>query len=229
MNHPKKNKIQDPILPAGKQDDDDRNLIELELAEEISIEDRISMYWMENKRFIIGCVAALVLAIVATNGIRIYQEFSTEQLQADYAAAQSDATLAEFAQANSDHALGGLAALTFADQAFRDKEFSQALEFYAIASQALSGNILAGRAALGQAFSLYYNDQTELGLARLNSISADSNLPESARAEAIYHLAIEADMAGNNEVFENYAAQINAMALAGQWQQRLSYYQQQAR
>jgi len=228
MNHPKKNKIKNPTLPEDQQNDD-RNLIDLELAEEISIEDRISMYWMENKGFIIGCVIALALAIVGINGARMYKDFSNEQLQVDYAAAQSSATLAEFAKANSNKSLGGLAALTTADQAFRDKDYAKALEFYEIAIDALAGNILEGRATLSQAFSLYYNGQAEEGLALLNSIAADNNLPESARAEAAYHLAIEADVAGKKEVFDSYAAQINSMELAGQWQQRLSFYQQQPR
>lgn len=228
MNRPKKNKIHNPTLPDDQQIDE-RNLIDLELADEISIEDRISIYWMENKSFILGCITALALVIIGINGARMYQGFSSEKVQAEYATAQSEGTLAQFAQDNSNKPLGGLAALSTADKAFGDKDYTQALEFYGIAADALSDNILIGRALLGHAFALYYSGQAEEGLAQLNSIAADNKLAESARAEAAYHLAIEADVAGRNADFDSYAAQINGMELAGQWQQRLSYYQQQPR
>jgi len=52
-------------------------------------------------------------------------------------------------------------------------------------------------------------------------------LADATRAEAAYHLAIEADAAGNSAEFESFAAQINNSPMAGQWQERLSYYQQQ--
>lgn len=228
MNRPKKNKIHNPTLPDDQQIDE-RNLIDLELADEISIEDRISIYWMENKSFILGCITALALVIIGINGARMYQGYATEKLQAEYAIAQSEGTLAQFAQAHTNKPLGGLAALSTADQAFSDQDYAQALEFYGIAAGALGENILIGRALLGHAFALYYNGQPDEGLAQLNSIAADSKLPDSARAEAAYHLAIEADLAGRNAEFDSYVAQINAMELAGQWQQRLSYYQQQPR
>jgi len=96
-----------------------------------------------------------------------------------------------------------------------------------IASDGLADNILAGRAALGQAFALYNTGKTAEGLAKLNGITANTNLPESARAEAAYHLAVDADVAGKSEEFDSLVAQINAMELAGQWQQRISFYQQQ--
>ncbi|MDP4879176.1 MAG: hypothetical protein NWR36_04775, partial [Opitutales bacterium] len=150
MNHPKQNKSKNPTLPDDQQIDE-RNLIDLEDSEDISIEDRISMYWMENKGFITGCVTVLALIIIAFNGMRMYKDHAVKQLQANYAEAQAADTLADFAKANSNKELGGLAALTTADAAFEAEEFTKALEFYQIASSALADNILAGRAALGEA------------------------------------------------------------------------------
>ena len=226
MNHPKKNKIKNPTLPEDAQVDE-RNLIDLEDSVDISIEDRISMYWMENKGFISACVAVLALLIVAFNGMRMYKAHAEKQLQANYAAAQSGGTLANFAKAHSNKALGGLAALKSADDAYTAEEYEKALELYVIASDGLADNILASRAALGQAFALYNTGKTAEGLAKLNGITANTNLPESARAEAAYHLAVDADVAGKSEEFDSLVAQINAMELAGQWQQRISFYQQQ--
>ena len=226
MNHPKNKKVKNPTLPDDAQVDE-RNLIDLEDSVDISMEDRISMYWMENKGFISACVALVALLIIGFNGMGIYKTHVEGQIQADYAAAQSAGTLTDFAKANANKALGGLAALTTADEAYAAADYEKALEFYTIAASGLAGNILAGRAALGQAFALYNTGKTEEGLAKLNAITANSNLSESARAEAAYHLAIDADVAGKSDEFDSLVAQINAMEQAGPWQQRISFYQQQ--
>lgn len=228
MNRPSKNKRHNPTLP----DDaviDERNLIDVEDSEEISFEDRVSIYWMENKGFISGCIFVLALLIIGFNGMRIYKNHAEGKLQADYAEAIANETLADFAKAHSNKDLGGLAALNVADEAYTAEEFEKALEFYSIASSALDENILAGRARIGKAFSLYYMDKKSDALAELASVAADSSLAESARAEAAYHLAVEADVAGREEEYERYVAQIQASVLASQWQQRLSFYEQQAR
>jgi predicted negative regulator of RcsB-dependent stress response len=230
MNRPKKNKIHNPTLPDDAQDIvDERHLIDAGESEEVSIEDRISIYWMENKGFISGCIFVLALLIIGFNGMRIYKNHAEAELQAAYAEAMANETLADFAQANANKDLGGLAGLTVADQAYAAEEFEKALNFYTIAADALSGNILEGRARLGQAFALFYTGKQDEGLAQLANIAADSNLAEAARAEAAYHLAVEANVAGRAEDYDRYVAQIQAMPTATQWQQRLTIYEQQAR
>ena len=228
MKRPAKKKHSNPLLPEDDQIDE-RNLIDLEDSAEISFEDRVSIYWMENKAFISGCITVLLLVVAAYQGMRMYKDYAEQRLQAAYAEAAANDTLADFANANANKDLGGFAALSTADAAYAAEDYQKALEFYNLAAAALDEPTLAGRAQLGQAFALYQNGSTDEGLAKLNAITADSNLAEAARAEAAYHLAVEADTAGRTEEFESYAAQINESALAGQWQQRLSYYQQQAR
>jgi predicted negative regulator of RcsB-dependent stress response len=228
MNRPSKNKRHNPTLP----DDaviDERNLIDVEDSEEISIEDRISIYWMENKGFISSCIFVLALLIIAFNGMRIYKDHAEAKLQAAYSEALSNETLSDFAEAHANKDLGGLAALTVADQAYTAKEFEKALNFYSIATGALEDNILAGRARLGQAFANFYNGNESDALAQLADIANDSNLAEVARAEAAYHLAIEADSAGRSEDYDRYVTQIQASTLGTQWQQRIAMYEQQAR
>ena len=230
MNRPKKHKIKNPTLPEDQQDlVDERHLIDADESEEISFEDRVNMYWMENKGFIGSCIFVLALLIIGFNGMRIYKDHAEAQLQAAYAEAMASQTLADFAQANSNKSLGGLAALTVADEAYGEEDFDKADNFYTIAVEALAGNILEGRARLGQAFARYNKGQPDEGLSLLEGIAADGNLAESASAEAAYHLAIEADVAGRSEAYNRYVAQIESSPLSGQWQQRLSMYQQQAR
>jgi hypothetical protein len=230
MNRPNKHKIKNPTLPDDQQDVvDERNLIDVEDSEEISFEDRASIYWMENKGFISGCVALIALLIIGYNGMRMYESHSKGNLQAAYAEAMAGDTLAEFAQANANKDLGGLAALTVADAAYTARDFEKALSFYGIAAEALAGNLLEGRARVGQAFALFYTGQNSEGLAQLADIAANSSLAEVARAEAAYHLAVEADVAGRSEEYDRYVAQIQASTVAAQWQQRLAMYQQQTR
>ncbi|MGJ8639679.1 MAG: hypothetical protein ACSHYA_09825 [Opitutaceae bacterium] len=226
MNRPQKNKVKNPTLPEDQQVDE-RNLIDLEDSVDISIEDRISMYWMENKGFISACVTVLALLIIAFNGMKMYKDHAVQQLQDAYSEAEAAGTLGNFAKANPNKALGGIAALATADEAYEAEDFATALEFYSIAKEALADNLLAGRAALGQAFASYNSGKQDEALTMLSSIIADSSLPESARAEAIYHLAIEADVAGNTEQFDSLFAQIVEMPLASSWSQRLGLYKQQ--
>tara|TARA_B100001248_G_scaffold244515_1_gene213632 strand:- start:183 stop:875 length:693 start_codon:yes stop_codon:yes gene_type:complete len=230
MNRPQKNKINNSTLPEDRQDlVDERNLVDVEKSEEISLEDRISMYWMENKSFISSCIFVLALLIIVLNGMRMYKSHAEVELQNTYAEATANETLADFAQANSNKDLGGLAALTVADQAYSAKEFNKALNFYGIAADALATNFLSGRALLGQAFANFYIGNEEAALVQLAEIAANNSLAEVARAEAAYHLAVEADVANRTEEYNRYIAQIQASPLAIQWQQRISLYEQQAR
>ena len=227
MNRPKKNKINNPTLPEENNDIvDERNLIDLEDSAEVSIEDRISVYWMENKSFVSGSIILLLLLVIAFNGARIYKNFNEEKVQNFYSEAKANDTLGSFAESNSSGYLGGLAALTVADEAFTEEDYEKALKFYSTASQALTDNVLQGRALIGQAFALYYNEQVSEALDQLEAIAANTSLAEVAQIEAAYHLAVEAKGAGRSEQYDRYATQIKASEIASQWQQRLVMFEQ---
>ena len=222
MNRPKKKKQQDPLL--GEENVvDERNLIDTEESVEVSFEDKAAIYWMENKGFIIGCFLVLCAVLVGMNGLRMYKDSADASLQAAFNEAQASDSLAEFAQANSDQSLGGFAALTVADEAFSAGEFEKAANSMA-GRNALDGFSLANRAQLGQAFALLNAGQSERHSA-LSSLAADSRHPK--RAEAAYHLAVDAYSKGEKAAFESFADQIAGMPLGNQWQQRLDFYLRQ--
>ncbi len=220
MNHPPRKKHKNPLLPDDQQVDE-RNLIDLEDSFALSIEDRLSIYWQENKGFLIGCIIVLMLTVVGYQGMRILKEQTEAALKNEYAEADANNTLDEFARTHSDKALGGFAALKLADEAYANSDFGTALEFYDLAGAALEEPALAGRAKLGLAFSLYNDGKPEEGIAQLNAITSDTSLSEAARAEAAYHLAVEAHTAGRKAEFSSYAAQVSNSKFASQWQQRI--------
>ena len=226
MNRPKKNKIHNDTLPDDMQADD-RNLIDTEESEEVSFEDRVHLYWIENKRFITGCITVLALVIIGFNGMKIYKSYAESKIQSAYAEAAANDALEVFAEAYSNKPLGGAAALEVADSAYAAEEFSRAEKYYSMALGALENDILRGRAKMGLAFATYYNGQNDEGLAQLREIAADNTLPGPVRAEAAYHLAVHADVSGEEKAFENYADQVASSASAGQWQQRMQVYRRQ--
>ncbi|MEC7273910.1 MAG: hypothetical protein VXU48_01545 [Verrucomicrobiota bacterium] len=225
MNRPKKNKTDNPILPEQSKDMvDERNLVHVEDSAEISIEDRISTYWLENKSIVSGSVMLLLLLVIGFNGARIYKSYEEEKVQISYSEAKKSKTLENFAQSNSGVYLGGLAALTIADESYSEEDYENALKFYSIASEALTDNILQGRALIGQAFCLYNNGNINEALDQLAAIAANTSLAEVAQVEAAYHLAVEAKGAGHDKQYDRYATQIKASSIASQWQQRLSIF-----
>lgn len=226
MNRPKKNKIHNDTLPEDMQVDE-RHLIDTDETEEISLEDRIHLYWMENKGFITGCVTVLALLIIGFNGMKMYVSYAEGKIQSAYAEAMANDALEVFTKEYSSKPLGGLAALEVADSAYAAEDFARAVEYYAMVPDAVENDILLGRAKIGLAFATYYNGDADNGLAQLRDLAADNTLPEAIRTEAAYHLAVDADVSGDATAFENYAEQVASSSSAGQWQRRMQVYQQQ--
>lgn len=223
MNRPKHKKNKNPLLPDDQQVDE-RNLIDAEESVELSIEDKISIYWMENKGFIITCFIVLAGIIVGINGVKMYGESAKAKLQDAYSEAKANDTLDAFAKENTGRELGGFAALTVADEAYNAEDFTKAAEFYALAESALGENILAGRAAIGAAFAAFNNGSEADGVAKLNQIAADASFADAVRSEAVYHLAVDAYTSGNTDAFDSFVAQLATTDKAGQWQNRIDYY-----
>lgn len=227
MKRPQHKKNKDSSLEPEAVNVDERNLVDAEGSADLAFEDRISMYWLENKSFVTGCIVLLALIIVGFNGTRIYQNYASEQQAADYQTALTEDSLAGFAGNYSELTLGGFAALKVADAAYLEEDFTRALEFYTEASSILVGTPLADRAQLGQALAQYKNGDNETALTALEALANNPAATEGIRAEAAYYLAITAFSEGRTEDFKNFADQVNSFEQASRWQQRLFAYSQE--
>ena len=215
MNHPPKKKKKNPLLPENNQVDE-RQLINLKDSENISFEDRVTLYWNENKEFVTGCILVLLIAVIGYQGMRIVKDSMAAKIQSEYATADSNNTLENFVDAHAGKPLGGFASLRIADEAYTEGDYEKAFEFYTLAvSSELEDPVLAGRAHIGQAFALYNKGKTDEGLTKLNSITTDTSLSDAIRVEAAYHLAVNAYAAGRTEEFASYAKQVENAGFVG--------------
>ena len=168
-------------------------MIDLDDSVELSFEDRVQIYWLENRSFIYGCITLLLIILVGYQSLRILKNHRATELQDAYIeATESTEMLAEFAQGNSDTKLGGFAALLAGDSAYSDGDYELAVKYYDLAAESLADNFLSGRAQIGSAFAHFYSGLEEEAIGKLKMISANNALPETIRTEAAYHLAVNA-------------------------------------
>jgi predicted negative regulator of RcsB-dependent stress response len=223
---PSKKKVKDPITgaePGQNPDVDERNLIDTAESVSLSFEDRIRIYWDENRAFIIGSIIVLIAIIVGYQGLVAFQNSRERAVRNELATLTDDRDeRIAFVERRANTPQGGFIALAIADEYFEDGEYADAAVFYQKAIDALGDNPLAGRAHLGRAISALRAGDTEQGRAMLEKIADNRNLPQATRAEAVFHLAIIALNNGDNSQLEARAAQLDGMPYAQIWQARLA-------
>ena len=217
----KKNKPLSPDPKDEAADIDERNLIDAEESADIAFEERVSMYWMENKVFVSSCIAVLALVIIGVNGVRIYGDYAAEKQQSLYQEAKASNTLASYAIDYPTLDLGGFAALQAADAAYEAAAYDVARENYARAVTALKDPVLVSRAQLGHAFATNELGESEAARDELHALVAGPETAGIIRAEALYYLALHAHLENRDDDFANLAEQIEGLGQAGPWQQRL--------
>ncbi|CAI8300848.1 MAG: Uncharacterised protein [Opitutia bacterium UBA7350] len=217
----KKNKNLFPETQEEAATIDERNLVDAENTSDIAFEERVSMYWMENKGFVTGCILALALVIIGLNGVRIYGNYTSEKQQSLYLEALANDSLESFATDYPTLELGGFAALQVADAAFEAAEYDRAKENYARAMTALESPMLKSRARLGLAFANKETGDTAAAQAEMEALIAEPTTADSIRAEALYYLALTAHLEAKENVFANLAEQMSKLTPASPWQQRL--------
>lgn len=209
--------------PTPAVSGDDRNLVSVDenyLAP--TFEDRLRLFWEKNSRAVVAGVALVLVVILGKGGYEIFRARQERAVSAAYAAATSDALLADFVAAHPGHVLGGLAQLRLADQAYASGSYAAARSAYEKAAGILKSDTFGQRARLGAAISAVQSGASAEGGAALKAIVADLNLAKLVRAEAAYHLASLAAVAGDGAEALRLIEQVSAIDPEGPWADRAS-------
>lgn len=118
------------------------------------------------------------------------QDRREQGVQATFAALVEPADLLAFAQAHTDHPLGGTAYLKLADQAYTEERFTEAAERYAEAAKILAASPFGDRARLGQGMAQLRAGKPAEAAQALEALREDLKVAVSIRAEAAYQLAV---------------------------------------
>lgn len=200
---------------------DDRNLVTIDenyLAP--TFEDKLLMFWEKNGRAVITVVVVAALAIVARWAFGAYAESRERAIAAEYAAAKDSAALKAFAQAHPEAELAGVAQLRIADEAYTAGNFAAAQADYDAAAKALSGQVLGDRARLGAAISKLQAGDAAGGKAALEALAKDVVFTRTLRAEAAFHLALQARDAGQPAEAKKMIELVLTADATGLWAQR---------
>ena len=200
---------------------DDRNLVTIDenyLAP--TFEDKLLMFWEKNGRAVITVVVVAALAIVARWAFGAYAESRERAIAAEYAAAKDSAGLKAFAQAHPEAELAGVAQLRIADEAYAAGNFAAAQADYDAAAKALSGQVLGDRARLGAAISKLQAGDAAGGKAALEALAKDVVFTRTLRAEAAFHLALQARDAGQPAEAKKMIELVLTADATGLWAQR---------
>jgi len=186
-------------------------------------EQRLSGFWAKNQKRVFLLCAVVLVVIVAREVSAISAAKSRERLAQTYAqSAASPEGLRRFAQDNAGQQLGGVAWLQVADKAYAADNFSEAVSAYEQSLKGLAnGSALANRAALGLAVSQLKSGAETQGRAGLAALADNASISVGVRAEASYHLALFAHVAGDQETFAQRAAQLAQIDPMSLWNQRL--------
>src|SRR5262245_32472587 len=121
---------------------------------EPAFETAVQGFWEKNRQ---GVFILIVVALLAIIGREAWQYFAASRergVQEEYAKiADQTSKLAAFADANSGHALAGVAYLRLADEKFTAGDFKTAAGQYQKAAGSLKNEALLGRAKVGAAMS----------------------------------------------------------------------------
>ena len=188
-----KNEVIDGAIPSA---DERKTVILDEDLEGVEFEDRVWLYWIRNKNFILGTVAAAFIIVLGVQGWKLYTANKNAKLASAYEAALTPAQLEEFAKNNSGTKLAGVALIQNADAAYAEGKYPEAKKLYSQAQQNLSKTVLLGRAQLGEAVCIYISGDKAKGEAALKAVFDDETLAQSYKAQAGYLLGLAQKQAG---------------------------------
>ena len=158
--------------------------------ENSNIEDKVWLFWKNNKTLLIGLSVVIIILFVVIQGLNLYQKQTIKSIQGAYNQITNERERVNFGKAYSTDPLGGLALLQAADSEYEKGKYSSAAQNYKAATIALSGLPFQSRASLGAGISLIRGGQMDRGKAILKRLANDAKTLDVIRAEAAYNIAL---------------------------------------
>ena len=187
-----------PATPSSpSRAGDDRNLVAVDATTAIAFEDKLHLFWKNNRTTVLALCALIVAGIVGKGLWDHLARGKEADIGKAYAAATTTEQLKSFSAAHDGHTLAGIAHLRMADEAYTAGKSADAITAYDKAAGVLKTGPLAVRAKMGRALTKVQTGKTAEATAELKQIADDANQFKSVRAEAAYHLTGLAVEAGN--------------------------------
>lgn len=202
--------------PAG----DDRNLVAVDATTAVTFEDKLRVFWEKNRNVVTGLCVGIALAIVAKGGWDYLGRQKEESIGKAYADATTPEQLKAFAAAHADHALGGVARIRLADDAYKAGKYAEALTGYDQATAALKEGPLVARAKIGRALAQLQTGKAAEAAKELKALADDAKQFKAVRAEAAYHLTSLAVEAKNADEAQKLVDQLMQLDVSSPWTQR---------
>ena len=199
------------LKPAG----DHRNLVVVDATTAVTFEDKVNLFWKNNRTAVIA-VCVLVVVGIAGKGLWDYLARQKEMdVERAYAAATTAEQLKSFSAAHDGHSLAGIAQLRLADEAYSAGKSADAISGYDKAAGVLKTGPLAVRAKMGRALAKVQAGKNTEAIADLKLLADDATQFKAVRTEAAYHLASLAVESGNAADAQKFIDQITAIEPGG--------------
>lgn len=190
---------------------------------DLSLEERVHLFWIENKKTILVTCAFVLAMLVGKELYFVYVDHREQAIGAEFAAAEDNtASLRAFVAAHPKHQLAGLAWLALGDAAYKEGKFVEAASAYASAIPLTALSPFAGRALVGQACSLAFSGDKAKAETSLKSIVDNATLTSAVRSEARYQLAALCAESGRAEDARKLLDEIEVTDRSGVWGHRAS-------
>lgn len=211
-----------PATPSAPQSaGDDRNLVAVDANyTPVTFEDKLHFTWKKHGNLILAVCGLALLGILGRGGWDYLARQKELDVEKAYAAATTPVQLMAFATAHGDHALGAVAQLRIADEAYTAGKSADALAGYEKALTVIKDGPLAVRARLGRAMAKVQAGKSTEGAAELKQLANDANQLKGVRVEAVYQLASLAAESGNAADVQKLSDQLMQIDPSSPWTQR---------
>lgn len=207
------------LVPSS---DERKTVILDEDFEGLEFEDKVWLYWKRNKSFIIASIVAMFVAIFAVQSWKVLKERRAAEISDAYAAASNIQELEDFAKKYPSEKLAGVSLIDAADLSYSNKDYAKSRLLYKNAASSLSGDILFGRALLGEAMSAFNASGAAEGKSLLKAVYENPSVQAAYRANAAYNLALAEISEGNFDAAKKILTSVSENPESSNWAQLAS-------